>query len=79
MISRLFILIFRAASARKNIFKGNMKICKTLPESLDFLFKKQKSQISMKIGLDHTKMKLRTSGIQFSPPKSPKYPKIDPK
>ena len=29
----------------------------------------------MKIGFDHTRMKLRTSGIQFSPPKSPKYKK----
>ena len=31
----------------------------------------------MKIGFDHTnKMKLRTSGIQFSPPTFPKYPKL---
>ena len=36
-------------------------------------------KISIKIGFDHTKMKLSTSGIQFSPPKFPKYPKITPK
>ncbi len=43
------------------------------------LKKCQNAQILMKIGFDHTKMKPRTSGIQFWPRKPPKYPKIDPK
>ena len=55
---------------------GISKFAKHLPKVVIILFLKyQKAPILTKIGFDYTKMKLRTSGIQFSPPKPPKYQK----